>query len=150
MAVKCKVVHAKEIENGMVSGSDNLSQHHWMLGKGMTEDSFAGIWTHEPGCRTPQYGWKWHDDEEIEYIVQGEMTLYIADAEGNQVESHDLRKGDLFFIGKGVKHAADYIGEENCIGLLFCPKAYELPQGQPAWSDLTEDPAGWTDKKAKF
>ena len=143
MAIPYRVVSAAEIKKGFVKGSDDLSQRHWILGQGQTEKSFFGVWTHKPGCRLPAKGWKWHDEEEVEYIVQGQMRLLIADAKGKQIASHLLKKGDLFYIAKGVPHAADIVGREVCIGLLFCPKDYKLPNGQPAWSDLTDDPAGW-------
>lgn len=143
MALTHRVVTAKEIKKGMVKGTDNLSQRNWLFGRGQTNKSFAGIWTHKPGCRLPEKGWKWHDEEEVEYIVQGQMRLLIADRKGREVAAHRLKKGDLFFIAKGVPHAAQIVGREICIGLLFCPKAYKLPQGQPAWSDRTKDPAGW-------
>jgi quercetin dioxygenase-like cupin family protein len=143
MAVPYRVVSARDIKKGFVKGSDNLSQRNWILGKGETEKSFFGVWTHKPGCRLPEKGWKWHDEEEVEYIVQGQMRLLIADRKGKQIASHLLKKGDLFYIAKGVPHAADIVGRETCIGLLFCPKDYQLPTGQPAWSDRTNDPAGW-------
>lgn len=143
MAMAYRVVTAKQIRKGMVKGTDNLSQRNWLFGKGQTTKSFAGIWTHKPGCRLPAKGWKWHDAEEIEYIVQGQMRLLIADRKGRQIASHLLKKGDFFFIARGVPHAADIVGRETCVGLLFCPKNYKLPFGQPAWSDLTKDPAGW-------
>src|ERR1700730_6222713 len=142
MAMAYRVVTAKQIRKGMVKGTDNLSQRNWLFGKGQTTRSFAGIWTHKPGCRLPAKGWKWHDAEEIEYIVQGQMRLLIADRKGRQIASHLLKKGDFFFIAKGVPHAADIVGRETCVGLLFCPKNYKLPFGQPAWSNLTKDPAG--------
>ena len=143
MAVPYKVVSARDIKKGFVKGSDNLSQRNWILGKGEKEKSFFGVWTHKPGCRLPEKGWKWHDEEEVEYIVQGQMRLLIADRKGKQIASHLLKKGDLFYVAKGVPHAADIVGRETCIGLLFCPTDYKLPTGQPAWSDLTQDPAGW-------
>jgi quercetin dioxygenase-like cupin family protein len=143
MAIRHKVIKAEEIKRGMVRGSDDLSERNWLYGKGITQNSFAGIWTHKSGCRLPMEGWKWHDEAEIEYIVQGKMRLLIADSKGIQKESYLLEEGDLFYIGKGVKHAAEIVGRKTCIGLLFCPKCYKLPNGQPAWSDKTPDPAGW-------
>ena len=143
MAKLYRVVTAKQIRRGMVKGTDNLSERNWVFGKGQTKKSFTGIWTHKPGCRLPAKGWKWHDDEEVEYIVEGQMRLLIANRRGRQVASHLLKRGDLFFIAKGVPHAARIVGRKTCVGLLFCPKNYKLPFGQPAWSDLTKDPAGW-------
>lgn len=137
MPVKYKFVKAKEVKSGMVRGTDSLSQRHHLFGKSITEKSFANIWTHRPGCRLPREGWKWHDEEEVEYIVQGKMVLSIGDAKGNLVGSQLLEKGDFFFIGKGVRHAAEVIGKTMCIGIVFCPKAYDLVRGQPSWSDHT-------------
>jgi len=71
------------------------------------------------------------------------MQLLIANRQGRQIASRLLKKGDLFFIAKGVPHAARIVGRQTCVGLLFCPKNYKLPFGQPAWSNLTRDPAGW-------
>jgi quercetin dioxygenase-like cupin family protein len=138
-----RVVTAKQIRKGMVKGTDNLSQRNWLFGKGQTKKSFAGIWTHKPGCRLPAKGWKWHDEEEVEYIVEGQMRLLIANRQGRQIASYLLKRGDLFYIAKGVPHAAWIVGRGTCVGLLFCPKNYKLPFGQPAWSNLTKDPAGW-------
>ena len=149
MKNRFRIVKAKEILSGMVKGTDNLSTRNWLFGKGLTEKSFAGIWTHKPGCRLPENGWKWHDEEEIEYILQGKNILHFADSKGRKIASQLVEEGDLFYIGKGVKHAAEVIGKKTCIGLLFCPKSYKLPFGQPAWSDETQDPAGWRHIPAK-
>ena len=47
------------------------------------------------------------------------------------VEEFEVNCGDLFCIPAGVKHRADSIGAELCVGLVFCPNPYDLATGQP-------------------
>jgi quercetin dioxygenase-like cupin family protein len=67
-------------------------------------------------------------------ILRGQLHLQIADEASEVVADVQLFEGDIFYIGNGVRHRADAVGTETCVGLLVCPKAYSIAAGQPFWT----------------
>jgi quercetin dioxygenase-like cupin family protein len=59
------------------------------------------------------------------------MVVQIGSNEEGVVDQFDASAGDMFYIPAGVKHRADAVGDELCIGVLFCPVPYDITTGQP-------------------
>ena len=107
----------------------------WLLGAENATDAFAGIWTRVRRDDILTQPWKWHDAGEVEMILQGQLHLQIANDTSEVVTDVELSQGDIFYIGNGVRHRADAVGTETCVGLLVCPKAYSIASGQPFWTE---------------
>lgn len=116
-----------------LSGTEaDLQRRVWLLGKQNTSRSFSGVFTRRRRGDLETQQWRYHDDEEVEFIVAGRMVVQIGGPEAGVIEQFEAAAGDLFYIPAGVKHRADSIGDELCIGLLFCPEPYDLAAGQPS------------------
>ena len=115
--------------------SDSKDGRTWLLGSENADDVFSGYWTRRRSGDIETQVWRWHDAGEVESIIAGQLHLQIADESGRVTDDVILKEGDLFYIGKNVRHRADAVGEELCVGLLFCPKPYPIAEGQPSWSD---------------
>ncbi len=141
MTVPFKVFYRDQIMAGLSGTPDDLQRRNWLIGGESTTDSFAGVFTRKVIGNLLTQDWRWHDAEEVEFVVAGRMRVQIADAANNMTDEFEVGPGDLFYIAEGVKHRADAVGDELCIGVLFCPRPYALPKGQPAFSDLNPPPA---------
>jgi len=115
-----------------LSGTEaDLQRRVWLLGKQNTKKSYASVFTRKRRGDLATQQWAHHDDEEVEFIIGGRMVVQIGSKEEGVVSQFEAGAGDLFYIPAGVKHRADAIGDELCIGLVFCPAPYDLTTGQP-------------------
>jgi mannose-6-phosphate isomerase-like protein (cupin superfamily) len=135
MSTTHKIFHRDEIMAGLSGSETDLQRRNWLLGGETTRESFAGLFTRRVIGNLATQDWRWHDAEEIEYVVSGRMKVQIANADNELIDEFEAASGDLFYIAEGVKHRADAVGDELCVGLLFCPRPYALPKGQPAFSE---------------
>jgi mannose-6-phosphate isomerase-like protein (cupin superfamily) len=138
--VPFKVFHSADILGHLSGSPEDLQRRNWLLGGETTESSFAGVFTRRHIGNLDTQDWRWHDAEEVEFVVQGRMRLQFADEHNRLTDEFEAGPGDLFYIAAGVRHRADAVGDEVCIGVLFCPRPYPLPQGQPAFSDKNPGP----------
>jgi mannose-6-phosphate isomerase-like protein (cupin superfamily) len=129
--MRFEVFRKQDIADG-IEQSDGRS---WLLGAENADEVFVGFWTRTRRADIDVQPWRWHDADEVELIVQGTLHCQVGHTDGTIMEDVILETGDLFYIGKGVRHRADAVGSEACIGLLFCPKAYPIASGQPSWTD---------------
>ena len=124
----------KEEIASRLSGTDkDLQRFASLIGRENSDRSFAGVFTRRRRDDIETQPWRHHEDEEVEFIVQGRMVVQIGSPEEGVVEEFEASAGDLFCIPAGVKHRADSIGEELCVGLVFCPEPYKLATGQPVF-----------------
>jgi quercetin dioxygenase-like cupin family protein len=117
---------------GRLSGQDgDLQRFASLIGRQNAESSFAGMFVRRHRGDIDEQPWRHHPDEEVEYIVTGRIVVQIGSPEQGPTEQFEAGKGDLFCIPAGVKHRADSVGDELCVGLVFCPKPYGVDEGQP-------------------
>lgn len=111
--------------------------HRWLLGSENADGVFAGFWKRTRQNDIEEQVFRWHDADEVELIIRGRLHVQLADESQSVVKDVVISEGDLFYIGAGVRHRADSVGDE-CVGLLVCPKAYSIESGQPSWSDSND------------
>jgi len=121
-----------EIMSRLSGSESDLQRRVWLIGKQNAERSFAAVFTRHRRGDLETQPWRHHDEEEVEFIVAGRMVVQIGSKEKGVIEEFEATQGDLFYIPAGVEHRADSIGDELCIGVLFCPEPYDLTTGQPA------------------
>jgi len=121
----------QEIQSRLSGNDRDRQRFASLIGHQNAEHSFAGVFTRRRQGDIQTQPWRHHDDEEVEYIIGGRMVVQIGSPEEAIVEEFEANTGDLFCIPAGVKHRADSVGAELCIGLVFCPRAYDLASGQP-------------------
>jgi len=115
-----------------LSGTEaDLQRRVWLIGKQNADKAFAAVFTRRRRGDLETQQWTHHDDEEVEFIAAGRMVVQIGSHEEGVVNQFEAGAGDMFYIPAGVKHRADSIGDELCIGVLFCPVPYDLTTGQP-------------------
>lgn len=116
-----------------LSGTESdLQRRVYLIGKQNAASSFAMLFTRQHRGDIDTQPWRHHDDEEVEYIVQGRMQIQVGSPQTGVIDDFEVSSGDLVLMPAGVKHRADSIGDGLCIGLVFCPKPYDLTVGQPA------------------
>ena len=125
--------------------AEDLQRRVWLIGRENADKSFAAIFTRRRRNDLHSQPWRYHDEEEVEFIVAGRMEFEYINAAGD-VQRVEAGPGDLYCIPAGVRHRADSVGEELCVGLLFCPVSYSTAEGQPFFID---DPSG-SDGQALF
>jgi mannose-6-phosphate isomerase-like protein (cupin superfamily) len=120
-----------EIMSGLSGTDADLQRRVRLIGKQNADGSFAAIFTRRRRGDLETQKWAHHDEEEVEFIVAGRMVVQIGSPEEGVISEFEAGSGDLFYIPAGMKHRADAIGDELCVGLVFCPAAYDLDVGQP-------------------
>lgn len=135
MSEKYAVVKKDQIERHLKKGDSTGANVSWVFGGETTAKSSAALWCHDPGTKLPARGWKWHDDEQIEYIVSGKLLIQFPDENENVGEEYILEPGDFVYIAAFHKHRGMVVGEENAVGIMFAPSPYDLPSGQPQLYD---------------
>lgn len=124
------VMRIEELEAKGQHGRGGKGAHgYWIFGDETTASTTLAQWAHEPGMMAPRNGWKWHDEEEVEYLYSGQARLQIGDAKGEVEAEFNLKRGDWWYIAAGVRHRFQVVGTEIAHGLLLIPKAYELSSG---------------------
>jgi mannose-6-phosphate isomerase-like protein (cupin superfamily) len=131
MASNYQLFRRGEIMSRLSGTETDLQRRVWLLGKQNADKSFAAVFTRRRRGDLETQQWAHHDDEEVEFIVSGRMVVQIGSKEEGVMSEFEAGAGDLFYIPAGVKHRADSIGDELCIGVLFCPVPYDLTTGQP-------------------
>jgi mannose-6-phosphate isomerase-like protein (cupin superfamily) len=131
MASNYQLFRRGEIMSRLSGTETDLQRRVWLLGKQNADKSFAAVFTRRRRGDLETQQWAHHDDEEVEFIVSGRMVVQIGSKEEGVMSEFEAGAGDLFYIPAGVKHRADSIGDELCIGVLFCPVPYDLTIGQP-------------------
>lgn len=131
------VFHRDAMFDRLSGSPDDLQRRVWVIGGENSDNSFSGIFTRRRRNDIATQPWRYHDDEEVEFIVEGRMELQYKTEDG-VVQHVELGPGDLFCIPAGVRHRADSIGDELCVGLLFCPTRYLTTEGQPFFLDGEE------------
>ena len=131
MASKHVLFRRADIMAGLSGTEADVQRRIRLIGKENADSSFAAIFTRRRRGDLETQKWAHHDEEEVEFIVAGKMVVQIGSPEEGVVSQFEASAGDLFYIPAGMKHRADAIGDELCIGLVFCPAAYELATGQP-------------------
>jgi mannose-6-phosphate isomerase-like protein (cupin superfamily) len=139
--MKARFFEEGDIFAGLSGSEPDRQRRNWLLGEGDTSTSFAGVFTRRPLGNLASQDWRFHDTEEVEYIAAGAMRVQIADRAGEVAMEFDAHAGDLFYIPAGERHRADAIGDDLCVGILFCPKAYPIPPGQTSEVDAELSPA---------
>lgn len=61
------------------------------------------------------YPWHWHDELEIAYVTQGEVTALVPEAQ------IPLAPGEGIFLNRSVLHAYSAVAESHLPNLLFLP-----------------------------
>jgi quercetin dioxygenase-like cupin family protein len=120
-----------EIMSRLSGTESDLQRRVWLIGKQNAQKSFGAVFTRRRRGDLETQQWAHHDDEEVEFIVAGRMVVQIGSKEEGVVDQFEAGAGDMFYIPADVKHRADAIGDELCIGVLFCPAPYDLNTGQP-------------------
>jgi quercetin dioxygenase-like cupin family protein len=116
-----------------LSGTDaDLQRRVWLIGKQNATKSFGAVFTRRRRGDIETQAWRYHDDEEVEFIAAGRMVVQIGSNEEGVLEEFEAAAGDMFYIPAGVKHRGDAVGDELCIGVLFCPEPYDINTGQPS------------------
>ena len=132
MAPNYQLFRRAEIMSRLSGTESDLQRRVWLIGKQNADRSFAGVFTRRRRGDLETQPWRHHEDEEVEFIVAGRMIVQFGSTAKGVIEEFEAAEGDLFHIPAGVGHRADAIGDELCIGLLFCPEPYDLTTGQPA------------------
>jgi mannose-6-phosphate isomerase-like protein (cupin superfamily) len=115
-----------------LSGTEaDLQRFASLIGRQNAAGSFAGMFVRRHRGDLEHQPWRHHPDEEVEFIVSGRIVVQIGSPEEGAVEQFEAGQGDLFCIPAGIKHRADSVGDELCVGLVFCPKPYDIGEGQP-------------------
>ena len=120
-----------EIEGQLSGKANDLQRFASLIGRQNAERSFAGVFTRRHRGDIDSQPWRHHDDEEVEYMIAGRIHVQIGSPEEGVIEEFEAGAGDLFCIPAGVKHRADSIGDDLCVGIVFCPNPYDLATGQP-------------------
>lgn len=122
-----------------LSGTENdLQRRVWLIGRQNASKSFGAVFTRRRRGDLETQSWRHHDEEEVEYIAAGRMLVQIGGPDEGVREQFEAAAGDMFLIPAGVDHRADAVGDELCIGVLFCPTPYDITTGQPS---VTAQPA---------
>lgn len=114
-----------------LSGSESdLQRRVSLVGKQNSDKSFAMIFTRRRRGDLETQQWRHHSDEEVEFVIQGRMQIQIGSKGGGVIDDFEVSAGDVLYIPAGTKHRADSIGDELCIGIVFCPEPYDVTVGQ--------------------
>jgi mannose-6-phosphate isomerase-like protein (cupin superfamily) len=131
MASGYQLFRRADILSGLSGTEADLQRRVRLIGKQNADKAFAAIFTRRRKGDLQTQKWAHHDEEEVEFIVAGRMVVQIGSSEEGVVSEFEAGAGDLFYIPAGMKHRADAVGDDLCIGLVFCPAAYDLATGQP-------------------
>jgi mannose-6-phosphate isomerase-like protein (cupin superfamily) len=131
MASRYQLFRRADILSGLSGTEADLQRRVRLIGKQNADKAFAAIFTRRRKGDLQTQKWAHHDEEEVEFIVAGRMVVQIGSSEEGVVSEFEAGAGDLFYIPAGMKHRADAVGDDLCIGLVFCPAAYDLATGQP-------------------
>jgi quercetin dioxygenase-like cupin family protein len=124
-----------QVDEKLRTGDSKGARAGWVFGRETTQKSSTAKWRHDPGTLLPARGWKWHDDEQIEYIVSGKLLIQFPDENDDVKDEWLLEPGDFVYIAAFQKHRGKVVGDEIAIGIMFSPTAYDLPAGQPQLYD---------------
>jgi quercetin dioxygenase-like cupin family protein len=106
-----------------------------LLGGEDTEKCFVGTFKRANCGEIETAPWRYHDAEEVEYIIDGQLRVQLRGEDDDTVTEFVAVAGDLFYIGAGVRHRAAPVGDGVCRGLVFCPEPYSTASGQTSLSD---------------
>lgn len=135
MSKQYEVMNKVEVNQRLKDGDSAGARAGWVFGQETTKRSATAVWCHEPGTKLPARGWKWHDDEQIEYIVSGKLLIQFPDVNGDVKDQWLLEPGDFVYIAAYQKHRGVVGDDEMAVGVMFSPTAYPLPAGQPQFYD---------------
>lgn len=125
----------KDLNAGLTGSAADLQRRHWVIGSNISDQCFAGMFTRRHRGDIEEQDWWHHDADEVEFVVEGRLHVQFAGPDGEIGSEFIAEAGDLFIIKEGTPHRADAVGDALCVGMLFCPKAYDIGLGQPFISE---------------